>query len=236
MEAAGPSARNGHSPGGKRARAGEPASYSERPRLIGSAEAACSWGSRARQGELAALTWDDYNPATGALSITKTVVEDIHTHHRRVKEPKTESSIRNILLSPEACGVLEEHRGRMEAEGHGSSLIFPARMGGYLKKSHFRDYYWLPITKRAGLEGLRPHDLRHTTATLLLGAGLSVKLVADRLGHGNAGTTLKTYAHSLPAMHTQAAHTMGRLLDSCSRFAVVPDPQPQNQNPLPPTG
>ena len=46
---------------------------------------------------------------------------------------------------------------------------------------------------------LRLHDLRHTHATLLLKAGVPIKVVSERLGHATPGFTMATYQHVLPA-------------------------------------
>ena len=51
------------------------------------------------------------------------------------------------------------------------------------------------ILKRAGLEPIRLHDLRHTFATLALQNGVDIKTVSGMLGHFSAGFTLDTYAH-----------------------------------------
>ncbi len=55
------------------------------------------------------------------------------------------------------------------------------------------------------LARLRPYDLRHLHASLLLAAGTDLKTVSQRLGHTNAGFTLETYTHVVPG--TQAAAT-----------------------------
>ncbi len=55
---------------------------------------------------------------------------------------------------------------------------------------------------------IRPHDLRHACASLLLEAGESVKVVAERLGHSTATITLDVYAHVLPGMQEQATQRL----------------------------
>jgi integrase len=62
------------------------------------------------------------------------------------------------------------------------------------------------------LPSLRPYDLRHTGATLLLLAGVSPKVVSERLGHSTITLTLDTYAHVLPGMQEQAAAKIGAIL------------------------
>ena len=58
------------------------------------------------------------------------------------------------------------------------------------------------------------HALRHTHATMLIEAGVPVKAVSDRLGHGNVRTTLETYVHTTEKMKTEAVdkfETLGSL-------------------------
>jgi integrase len=51
---------------------------------------------------------------------------------------------------------------------------------------------------------IRLHDLRHTHATLLLAAGVPVKVVSERLGHVTPMITLTVYAHTMPGMQRDA--------------------------------
>jgi integrase len=50
----------------------------------------------------------------------------------------------------------------------------------------------------AGVKKIRPFDLRHCCATLLLSAGVNPKVVQERLGHASVTLTLQTYSHVLP--------------------------------------
>ena len=61
------------------------------------------------------------------------------------------------------------------------------------------------IAARAGLEGVRFHDLRHTHATLMLRQGVHPKIVSERLGHSTVAITLDTYSHVLPGLQEAAA-------------------------------
>jgi integrase len=62
------------------------------------------------------------------------------------------------------------------------------------------------------LPEIRFHDLRHTSATLLLMANVNVKVVSERLGHSDVGLTLNCYSHCLPTMQKKAAEAMDALL------------------------
>jgi hypothetical protein len=55
---------------------------------------------------------------------------------------------------------------------------------------------------------LRLHDLRHTTATLLLEQGVHPRVVMETLGHSQVSLTLDTYSHVLPGLQTEAAKRM----------------------------
>jgi integrase len=172
----------------------------------------------ARQGELLALEWSDWIPASRELSITKSLRS--HRGRLEVKEPKTKGSRRRVMVSQQTARVLEAHRALMEAEGHRGRLIFCNRQGRHLRATNFGTDYWLPWLKLAGLEGVRFHDLRHTCATLLLLARVNIKVVSERLGHASPTITLTTYSHVIPGMQEQAAEVMGEVLD-CSRNAVT---------------
>ena len=67
--------------------------------------------------------------------------------------------------------------------------------------------------KRSGLPRIRLHDPRHTHATLLLKAGVPIKVVSERLGHSTPGFTMATYQHVLPGMQREAAETFASLLE-----------------------
>lgn len=71
------------------------------------------------------------------------------------------------------------------------------------------------VLKRAGLQEVRFHDLRHTFATLALQNGVDIKTVSGMLGHFSAGFTLDTYAHVTTASQKEAANTMNGVLSSC---------------------
>jgi integrase len=68
------------------------------------------------------------------------------------------------------------------------------------------------VTKRAGLEDLRLHDLRHSYTSIMIAAGVNVKAISQSLGHANIGITLDTYGHLLPGMGRTAAERFDKFL------------------------
>jgi len=90
-------------------------------------------------------------------------------------------------------------------------LVFATQIGTPIDpRNLIRD--WHGLTKRAGLRRVRFHDLRHTAATLMLSAGVDIKLVAETLGHRDATMVLKVYGHVLPHQRDEAAQKMEAIL------------------------
>ena len=70
---------------------------------------------------------------------------------------------------------------------------------------------WLRFSRKAGVEGVRLHDLRHTAASQMLMAGVPLSIVAERLGCTEANI-LRTYRHFIPGSDRGAADLMDQLL------------------------
>ena len=73
-------------------------------------------------------------------------------------------------------------------------LVFTGPEGGPLRNSNFRRRVFDRATRSVDLDGLRPHDLRHTAASLAVASGANVKAVQQMLGHASAAMTLDVYA------------------------------------------
>src|SRR5215213_9119323 len=73
-------------------------------------------------------------------------------------------------------------------------LVFRSPKGGPLRNSNFRDQFFDRAAVASGLDGLTPHDLRHTAASLAVAAGANVKAVQRMLGHASAAMTLDVYS------------------------------------------
>ena len=58
---------------------------------------------------------------------------------------------------------------------------------------------------------MRFHDLRHTTATLLLEKGIHAKIVQELLGHSTIAMTMDIYSHVLPSIQQEAVDKLDDL-------------------------
>ncbi len=181
-----------------------------------------------RQGELFALAWDEIDWSEGTVQVRHSL-EEIKGQ-LRIKEVKTKKGRRRIKLAPSTVEALNDHRKNMLAEGREvkTGPVFCDHQGGYLRKSNVARRSFASILKRADknateeaakvgtgpelMPSIRFHDLRHTSATLLLLANINAKIVSERLGHSKISVTLDTYSHVLPTMQDSAAAQMERLL------------------------
>lgn len=66
--------------------------------------------------------------------------------------------------------------------------------------------------KASKLPRIRLHDTRHTAASLMLAAGVPVKVVSEMLGHASPTITLATYAHVMPGMAEKAGAALSASL------------------------
>ena len=68
------------------------------------------------------------------------------------------------------------------------------------------------IDRRAGLEGVRFHDLRHTFASLMLLRGAKPKVISEALGHSSVAFTMDTYSHIIEGMQSDAMALLDEVL------------------------
>lgn len=110
--------------------------------------------------------------------------------------PKSGSS-REVVVPSFVRDKLAVHIAAQVTEPDG--LGFTSPLGKPLRHSNFRRNIWLPAIAAAGLDGLTPHDLRHTCASLLVSVGAHPRAVMAHLGHSSIAVTMNTYAHLFPA-------------------------------------
>lgn len=188
--------------------------------------------SGARQGELLGLRWSDLDMTAGAIKITRTLVRGVRLGvHSELgvpqtewifTEPKTASSRRTIPIGRTTLEALRTHR-KLQAEDrlragsmwHDGDLIFASTIGTPLDASNIRVLYRAQL-RGAALPMIRFHDLRHTTATLLLEAGVHPRAVADRLGHATPSLVMNTYGHVTQRMQAGATAAMDAVLSGAS--------------------
>ncbi len=169
-----------------------------------------------RRGELLALRWSDVSDDT--LTVARAYARAARGGYA-VSEPKTRKARRTIALPSLARAALEAQRARQDAEHVSAGSAWQDRDGLVFTDSIGRPQHPETVTtafralvSRSGLGHLRLHDLRHTTATLALAAGVPVLDVSEMLGHSSAAVTLSVYGHATEPGPRRVADAMDRAL------------------------
>jgi len=172
--------------------------------------------SACRLGELLGLRWPAIDLERGEMQIA-TALKDV-ANHRTLGMPKTPRSRRTIPLTPLAIESLKRHRvAQLEerlaagSEWNPDQLVFCTTNGTAYARSNWHIQHYDRLITRAGLPYIRPHELRHTAATLLLLEGVQPIVVSEMLGHASVAFTLQTYGHIQAEMRKPARDAMERL-------------------------
>jgi integrase len=207
----------------------QPPSPTQAARIVGAAWNDPDWGmfvwlamtTGARRGELCALRWDRIDFSTGVVDIrtavaqinTRTWEKDTKTHQRRriVADPQTLALLRAYL---QHAAQTAASLGIELAE---DSFVFsgsPDR-STWLKPDTVTQRY-SRMCERLGWD-MHIHQLRHYSATELIAAGVDIRTVAGRLGHGGGGTTtLRVYSAWVAEADQRAASSLA------ARMPVLP--------------
>ena len=173
-----------------------------------------------RRGELAGLRWVDidFDHATVSPTIPLVVVD----HQVQDSAPKTERARRRLALDPAPGEGTPD--GRRKLPRHGFVFAWPD--GRPVHPENIASWFD-QHTRAAGLPRIRLHDVRHSYATAALKAGISAKVISERLGHASVAFTLQTYGHVIPGMDKDAAATVADLILTSTQKGpgtVVPGP------------
>ncbi len=185
------------------------------PRELRAAPAVAA-GCGLRQGEILGLALDTVDFLRRKVHVRQQVRL---VGGQLVFAPPKGGREREVPLPDVVSAALAEHLRRapavevtlpwIEPDGkpHSAALVFTNRIGGAITRAYYTHNAWKPALKAAGIErnprnGM--HALRHHYASVLLDGGVSIRAVAEYLGHHDPGFTLRTYAHLMPASEDRA--------------------------------
>lgn len=161
-----------------------------------------------RRGEVLGLTWRNVDLDAARLVVSQQILSV--EYEASVADVKTSNSRRTIDLDPRTVAVLKAWRRqqleqKMSTGRRGNDeFVFTHPDGGPIHPDLFSQS-WQRLMRDSELRTIRLHDLRHTHATILLKAGVPVKVVSERLGHSSPAFTMTVYQHVLPGMQADAA-------------------------------
>jgi integrase len=168
-----------------------------------------------RRGEVLGLRWCDIDFGAGRLSVRQALVSV--AYDTSISDVKTGSGRRTIDLDEGTVAVLAEWRTARSCEQArkppgDDDLVFTKADGSPVHPDIFSQVFDRCVDKLS-VPAISLHDVRHTHATLLLKAGVPVKVVSERLGHASAAFTMSVYQHVVPGMQAEAAATFARLVE-----------------------
>jgi integrase len=145
-----------------------------------------------RFGELAGLTRDCVDLASGAITVRRALIQrDDGT--LQLGPPKSEAGRRTFTipaaLVPELAAHLDQYVDLSD-----DAVVFVGAKGARLRRSNW-SVLWKKATEKVGVPGLRLHDLRHTCNTLTAATGASTRELMHRMGHASPRAALR-YQHA----------------------------------------
>ena len=152
-----------------------------------------------RRGEALALKWSDIDFKENVVSVKRTLTKGLG-NKVIVQTPKTSSSYRKVAIDRNTASVLkdwkqEQRKQQIVININQDQVVFnrgkesiPLSDGCIVNWNNI-------ISKQAKLKRITIHGFRHTNASLLFEAGVSMKDVQTRLGHKSVKTTMDIYTH-----------------------------------------
>ncbi|KAF6626983.1 tyrosine-type recombinase/integrase [Paenibacillus sp. EKM208P] len=168
-----------------------------------------------RKGEILGLPWRNVDYKNKCIMITQTLERD----GKRIKQgAKTSSGVRLLDISDDVVEVLKKQHEKIKLEKElagdmyiDNDLVCCTDIGNPISPTNIFKIMKKKIGK-LGLPYIRFHDLRHTSASLMLSIGIHPKVVSERLGHSSVVLTLDTYSHLLKSIQSDAAIGLSNLL------------------------
>jgi len=174
-----------------------------------------------RPAELRALTVGDVylDARQPVVRVTKAIKQD-REKGSYVGPPKSPRAVRSLGIPPSVVAMLRPHvEGRRSDE-----YLFPDKGGSWIPESTFYQAFTAGVARAraAGALAKTPstYSLRHTHASLLLDAGMSLWSLSRHMGHASQSITENTYAHLMPDAVYQAAGFAAKALGAAHFGAV----------------
>lgn len=176
-----------------------------------------AWNTGLRVGEVCALQWSDIDLENATISVSKTLVNDNGKWVRGTT--KTKTSVRTIAIGDTLLNDLKrwkKYQKEMQlkyGKAYLKSDYVCVREDGNLVTTDTIKVLSRVVNKKLGI-CFNFHSFRHTHATMLIEAGVPMKVIQERLGHSNMATTADTYSHITKNIEQSAIKQFEKLINA----------------------
>ena len=179
-----------------------------------------------REGKCLGLSWGQVDFQRGRITISQQLQHEKKKGGAYYIAPTTKSgNPRTIEPPPIAFQYLKAERNRQlenrfraaELWSNPDDLVFTDETGRHLAIMTFYRRF-KKIAAAIGRPDARPHDLRHTAATVAIASGADIKSIQDLLGHATASFTLNVYAHTSEKMMQDTAARVQSYYDGLEKM------------------
>ena len=169
-----------------------------------------------REGECLGLSWGQVDFERGRITVSQQLQKEKAKGAKYYIAPTTKSGKPRTIEPPpiafqylraERVKQLENRLKAGRAWDNLDDLVFTDETGKHYAIHTFYKRF-KAIAASIGRPDARPHDLRHTTATVAISSGADIKSVQGLLGHATAAFTLNVYAHVSEKMMKDTAERM----------------------------
>ncbi|MCC9709258.1 site-specific integrase [Streptomyces sp. MNU76] len=181
-----------------------------------------------RKGELLGLHWEDLDLGSGTAAIRRTL-QRTSAGGLTTLPTKTRASERRIALPARCIQSLKHHHEQQQREREAAGTtwqhnghVFTTPQGRPIDPTNLTRTFTTLLGK-AGLRRIRFHDLRHSTATLLLEQGVELVVIKELLGHAHIGVTATVYAHVRIRLQRDAIDLLDHALRASADTGNQPD-------------
>ena len=166
-----------------------------------------------REGECLGMSWKQVDFQKGRITINQQLQKEKKKGAKYYIAPFTKSNKPRTIEPPAIAFEYLKNEKRRQNENrlmfaaqwnNPDNLVFTNSLGECVKFATFYGHF-KRIAASIGRPDARPHDLRHTAATVAISTGADVKSVQDLLGHSTASFTLNVYAHTSEQMMKDTA-------------------------------
>lgn len=173
----------------------------------------------AREGEIAGLEWKHIDLDKQTILFEQTIVEEkgvgvtVRSGLKGGKDKLVSIPDSLAALLAEYKEVRENEKSAAQEEWTWSEHFFLfTNVNGKPIRTDSIYQRWIKFLEKNGLERIRFHDIRHTSASLLIAKGVHAKVIQERLGHADIGTTMNTYSHVFREADQSAADHFNKLI------------------------